>query len=109
MRDIVPIAYGGADYSKMSPPNSVIDVSKFSSVEELAKYIKTLDENPENYLSYFEWKRNYVVKRDNMPILCNLCKKLNEPVVHKSYTNLMEWWKNEMCKFGNKLPKILFT
>lgn len=109
MRDIVPITYGGADYSKISPPNSVIDVSKFGSVRELAEYIKTLDENPEKYLSYFEWKKDYVVKRDSQATLCNLCKKLNEPVVHKSYNNIKAWWKNDMCKLGNKLRKILFT
>ncbi|XP_018564446.1 alpha-(1,3)-fucosyltransferase C-like [Anoplophora glabripennis] len=109
MRDFVPIVYGGADYSKIAPPNSVIDVSKFSSIKELAEFIKTLDEDPKKYLSYFEWKKEYIVKRDNKLTLCTLCRKLNEPIVHKSYTNIRKWWSYEMCFLDYKLPEVIFT
>ncbi|KAJ8924128.1 hypothetical protein NQ315_006911 [Exocentrus adspersus] len=109
MRNIVPIVYGGADYRKIAPPNSVIDVTRFNSVEELAEYIKELDGNPEKYLSYFEWKKTYVVGRSNKPTLCTLCKKLNEPIARKSYDNIDKWWVEGTCRFDNKLPKIIFT
>lgn len=108
MRDFVPIVYGGADYSKIAPPNSVIDVSKFSSIKELAEFIKTLDENPEKYQSYLNWKKKYIVKRDSKSTLCNMCKKLNEPIVYKSYTNMFKWWSHEMCSFDT-IPKMIFT
>lgn len=105
-RNFIPIVHGGADYSKIAPPNSVIDVSKFNSVKELADYIKSLDEDPEKYLSYFEWKKSYVVRRDKKPTLCTICKKLNEPVAHKSY-DIQKWWSAGMCKIGDNLPKFL--
>lgn len=107
-RDFIPIVYGGVDYSKFAPPNSVIDVSKFSSVEELAKYLKSLDEDPKKYLSYFEWKKHYVVKRDHKLTVCSLCKKLHEPLVHKSY-DIQKWWSDGTCRLGDDLPKIVFT
>ncbi|XP_018577371.1 alpha-(1,3)-fucosyltransferase C-like [Anoplophora glabripennis] len=107
-RDFIPIVYGGANYSKFAPPNSVIDVSKFSSIEELAKYLKSLDEDPKKYLSYFEWKKHYIVKRDHKTALCDICKKLNEPLLHKSY-DIQKWWSDGMCKVGDDLPKIVFT
>lgn len=43
---IVPIVMGGGNYSRIAPPHSVIDVNDYSSVEELAKYLVHLTENP---------------------------------------------------------------
>ena len=40
----IPIVMGGADYKKLGMPKSYIDVNDFDTIEDLAKYIKYLDE-----------------------------------------------------------------
>ncbi|KAJ3649183.1 hypothetical protein Zmor_020938 [Zophobas morio] len=98
-RNIVPIVYGGADYNTIAPPNSVINVMDFKSVKDLVAYIRQLDIHPEEYLKYFEWKKDYVSDTSNQLALCTLCKKLNEPIETKVYSDLDRWWN------GDKLDK----
>ena len=40
--DMVPVVYGGADYSQYAPPHSYIDARKFKP-KQLAAYLKVLD------------------------------------------------------------------
>jgi len=94
---IVPIVYGGADYSQYAPPHSYINIADFKSPKELADYLKLLDKNDALYLKYFEWKKFYQVVRRPMNGWCDLCAKLNEDVqVPKSYANVDEWWVRKM-------------
>lgn len=112
-RNLVPIVYGGANYSKLAPPNSVIDVTDFKTVKQLASFLKRLDNNTEEYLKYFEWKKDYTIDRTlNVP-LCTLCAKLHQqPIGHKVYKNIGKWWAGDnknKCKNYYNLPSILFT
>lgn len=91
-QNIVPIVYGGGNYSKIAPPKSVINVMDFDSVEDLGKYLKFLDENPEEYLKFFEWKKYYAIQISRQPTVCEVCKKLNEPLKSKVYNNIVHWW-----------------
>lgn len=110
-KNLVPIVYGGANYEKLVPPNSVIDISTFKTIKDLIKYIQFLDDDPKEYLKYFRWKTSYVIDTSNKYTLCKLCEKLNNPIIEQqSYFDIVEWWNfPEVCKYGNKLPKILFT
>ena len=38
--DMVPVVYGGGNYSAIAPPNSFIDASKFGSPKALAHHLK---------------------------------------------------------------------
>ncbi|RZC31869.1 Glyco transf 10 domain containing protein [Asbolus verrucosus] len=102
-RNIVPIVYGGADYKRIAPPNSVINVMDFKSVKSLVRYIRHLDTHPEEYLKFFEWKKNYIVDTDKENTLCTLCQKLNEQIKPKIYNNIAEWWQ------GKNSPKCSDT
>jgi alpha-1,3-fucosyltransferase len=109
-RNIVPIVYGGADYATVAPPKSVIDVMDFKSVKDLAEYIRYLDHNPEEYLKYFEWKRDYVADTSNKLTLCSLCQKLNQPIEPKSYGDIVRWWsgdKSDKCSNNNFIKHFL--
>ncbi|CAG9820874.1 unnamed protein product [Phaedon cochleariae] len=110
-KNLVPIVYGWADYDKIAPPHSVIDVTKFDSAKSLVAYLRMLDENPAKYMEYFMWKRSYVVDTSNRFALCRLCEKLNEQHSYKVYDNIDNWWRNtagtEICKMRNSLPKIV--
>ncbi|KAG6470568.1 alpha-(1,4)-fucosyltransferase-like [Zingiber officinale] len=77
----VPIYFGAPNVWDFIPPNSIIDASKFSSLEELASYVKELAEDPIAYAEYHAWRRcgvmgNYGKTRatslDTLP--CRLCE-----------------------------------
>lgn len=48
---------------------SAIIVDDFDSVEDLAKYLKFLDENDEEYDKYFEWKKTGITNQHLLNIL----------------------------------------
>lgn len=58
---MIPVVYGGGNYSAFAPPHSVINVEDFEDVESLANYLKMPKNDTSKYLSYFSWKRNYVI------------------------------------------------
>ncbi|XP_046545592.1 LOW QUALITY PROTEIN: alpha-(1,3)-fucosyltransferase C-like [Haliotis rubra] len=61
-RHQIPIVAGGGDYARVAPPHSYINVLEYQSTEELAGYIKYLDQNDEAYNEYLEWTREYFVR-----------------------------------------------
>ena len=50
------VTFGLADYSVYGPPGSYTMPWTLDSVEELAKYLRYLDKNDEEYLKYFRWR-----------------------------------------------------
>ncbi|KAG9444131.1 hypothetical protein H6P81_015471 [Aristolochia fimbriata] len=77
----VPIYFGAPNVWDFVPPNSIIDGSKFSSLEELALYVKAVANDPVAYAEFHAWRRcgvlgNYVKARamslDTLP--CRLCE-----------------------------------
>jgi alpha-1,3-fucosyltransferase len=79
-RKIVPVVYGGADYSSIAPPHSYIDARLFEP-QELANYLLILDSNETLYNEYFWWKDYYQVEAGQEQMVkrgfCDLCKKLH--------------------------------
>nr|CAC44377.1 GDP-Fuc:Gal-beta-1,3GlcNAc-R alpha1,4-fucosyltransferase [Beta vulgaris] len=80
----VPIYFGAPNVWDFVPPHSIIDGSKFSSLEELASYIKALANDPVAYAEYHAWRRcgvlgNYGKTRatsiDTLP--CRLCEAVS--------------------------------
>jgi alpha-1,3-fucosyltransferase len=102
--DIVPVVYGGANYSRIAPPHSYIDALKFTP-ETLANYLKLLDTNDELYNEYFWWKGHYTVEAGVKQMarhgFCDLCKKLHQDEgVSKYYPQLVtEWHPKNKCKY----------
>ena len=78
-RYLVPVVLGGANYSKILPPNSYIDVANFTSPKALAGYLKQVAGNMDLYRSYFEWKRHYFVKHESAfeTFICTMCEYMN--------------------------------
>ncbi|KAE8677359.1 Alpha-(1,4)-fucosyltransferase [Hibiscus syriacus] len=77
----VPIYFGAPNVLDFVPPHSIIDGTKFSSMEELASYVKALANDPVAYAEYHAWRRcgvlgNYAKARatslDTLP--CRLCE-----------------------------------
>lgn len=81
----VPIYFGAPNVWDFVPPHSIIDGSKFGSLEELASYVKAIANNPVAYAEYHAWRRcgvlgNYRKTRaaslDNLP--CRLCEAISK-------------------------------
>lgn len=45
-----------SEYAAVAPHNSYVHVEEFANPEELANYLKRLDEDDNLYNSYFKWK-----------------------------------------------------
>jgi len=91
----IPVVYGGANYAKVLPPHSYIDVGDFSTPKKLAEYLNYLAGNQTAYLEYFWWKDKYNVVSDsylfNNPFWCQLCQMLHQDLPPKTYSNLGDW------------------
>ena len=102
-QDVVPIVYGGADYSQYAPPHSIINVADFKSPKDLADYLNLLDKNDALYVRHFEWKRDWEQKGFPRDGWCDLCEKLNDPSEPvKIYSDLYKWWFDDVpCLKGD--------
>ena len=94
--DVIPIVLGDGDYSKYAPPHSYIQTSDFDSPKELAEYLHYLNNNIEEYLSYFWWKDYYEVRMSRQEYaksFCQLCQMLHdESLPSKTYYDIHDWW-----------------
>jgi alpha-1,3-fucosyltransferase len=106
-RLIIPVVYGGANYTKFAPPRSYINANDFADVKQLTDYLVYLDQNPEEYVKYFWWKRWYQIK-DATPF-CDLCKKLHDMDYdygrRQVVGNLEKWYQGDYCR---QKPRIQF-
>ncbi|KAL9260945.1 Alpha-(1,4)-fucosyltransferase-like protein [Drosera capensis] len=80
----VPIYFGAPNVWDFVPPHSIIDESKFSSLDELASYVKSLANNPVAYAEYHAWRRCGILGEygkilaanlDTLP--CRLCEAVS--------------------------------
>lgn len=107
-RDVIPIVYGGGNYSSLAPAHSYINIENFNSTKALANYLKKLEKDINSYLKYFEWKRNHDVHKRGLQTICKLCQMLNDPKLPvKVYEDIKYWWyKLGACKSNSNLPAI---
>lgn len=83
----VPIYFGAPNVWDFVPPHSIIDGTQFSSMVQLASYIKSLATDPVAYAEYHAWRRcgvlsNYGKARaaslDSLP--CRLCEDISKRI-----------------------------
>ena len=95
IHDIVPVVYGGANYTALAPPHSFIDALQFTP-RQLARYLHRVGSNKTLYNEFFWWKDHYEVEAETYQMLlhayCDLCKKLHEDDRPKIYPNITTLW-----------------
>lgn len=106
---VVPVVFNGVrNMNKFLPPGSYIDANNFLSAKELTDYLMFLIENPEEYLSYFWWRKYYKIEfPGDQHMHCNICKKLNQMIEGdrgQYYLNISNWFYRNSCK----APRIKF-
>ena len=133
--NLIPVIYAWLNDSTILPPGSYINALDFSSPKDLAEYLRYLDTHEEEYLKYFEWKRNYLLEDVFFSqMLCEACAKLhrhldlNEGRVqrHASLRGWLNSWKtnssgglnfkigqktvnmgDKVCVDASKIPDLL--
>lgn len=108
-RNIIPVVYGGVNYSRIAPPHSFIDARQFTP-KELADYLLLLNANDTLYNQYFWWKSLYTVESDVEQMarrgFCDLCEKLHSDRNFQTKTNLTAIWKDKIgCISPTKVNK----
>ncbi|KAK2141749.1 hypothetical protein LSH36_1048g00010 [Paralvinella palmiformis] len=95
--EMIPIVYGGANYSKLGPPDSFINILDYRSPKHLASYLDFLSENEAAYLTYFQsrplWKSVDVLGK----AFCDLCELAHNETFHRIYSDVHEWWTRDSC------------
>ncbi|XP_037804725.1 alpha-(1,3)-fucosyltransferase C-like [Penaeus monodon] len=86
---LVPVVYGGANYSALLPPNSYIDANTLKP-EDLAKLLKSIAASPREYGRYHLWRLYWKVVQ--MWPHCELCYKLHNDHNVTIYSNVYSWW-----------------
>lgn len=104
-RDIIPVAYGMGNYSKVAPPGTVINAADFNSPKSLADYLHYVGSNRRLYVNYLKKKADYMVYgHDEMQqkSYCELCGWLNNLDSHRqSYPRIDNWWQvNDTSQFS---------
>lgn len=95
---LVPIVMGAANYSKIAPQHSYINVKDFKSPKHLANYIKYLISNEDAYLDYFWWRMFYSLGplvKDRNTAVCQMCQMLHEGKVRSKSYDMMSWWRGK--------------
>ena len=96
--DIVPVVYGGANYSKLAPPHSYIDAMQYTP-KQLARYLNRIGNDELLYNEFFWWKEHYQVEAGPEQMvrnaLCDLCEKLHENSSVKVYDDLRTFWRHQ--------------
>ncbi len=95
--NIIPVTFGGAEYSAIAPPHSYINALDFASVEDLVAYMREIHEDDAKFAEYFWWKEYYEPRdtRFSPRPLCELCQRLRNPLEpRKWYSDLPAWWWN---------------
>ncbi|KAK6172985.1 hypothetical protein SNE40_016529 [Patella caerulea] len=108
-QDLVTVVRGGADYSKLSPEKNYIDTKDFTSVKELASYLKYLDKNETAYTEILKRKWKYDVNHpeygfsdmeniSQKQAICDLCSKAGLWMKErKVYENIASWYEKDIC------------
>ncbi|XP_014100662.3 alpha-(1,3)-fucosyltransferase C-like [Bactrocera oleae] len=103
-RHIVPVVFGGANYTRFAPPHSYIDAQDFKNASTLAAYLNYLSEHPYEYAKYFWWRRYYLVEAYESGVqmlpYCELCRRIHsQPTVRRTqiYEDINGFWTDEVC------------
>lgn len=103
--NVVPVVYGGANYSQFIPPNSYVNALDFDSPKELATYLKYLSQDLSLYQSFLQWKKYYRVNDGTKRAVCTLCEVLHKQKEPKMYLTLSDWYEKEKCPIQTLLQR----
>lgn len=89
---VLPIVMGARreDYEAVAPAHSFIHVDDYSSPEELAVYLLSLQDNADAYNEHFRWVGTG--RFTDTKFLCRACALLHHPHPPPFHSDLQDWW-----------------
>ena len=90
----LPIVMSYAKLDRFLPPKSYINVFNFTTIKQLADYILYLDNNFDEYIKYFSWRKRWKIEtflKVRPRVKCDLCDLLHTEY-SKMYENLADWF-----------------
>ena len=97
-KDMVQIVGGSANYGRLVPDKTVIDVKKFFYPKRLASYLKQVMGSEELYTEYLKTKDRYIVQSQwdvAQKAYCELCSMLHAQDQHKNmYYSISDWFRD---------------
>ncbi|XP_024947476.1 alpha-(1,3)-fucosyltransferase C isoform X2 [Cephus cinctus] len=97
-RNVIPVVYGGANYTRFAPPRSYVNVEDFKNAETLAAFLKKLASDPAEYRKYFWWKRYYAIEDSKQSTLCKFCEMLHDKnLPRKSLLDFRKYYLDGQC------------
>ena len=104
MGGIIPVVLGGANYSQLVPPRSVINVMGYSSPRALAEYLHKLDWNDALYNEYFQ-RQDYYDMGHEETSWCKPCKYLYASIYQtKVYGDI-----RQLYSAAKRCPKFMWV
>jgi alpha-1,3-fucosyltransferase len=100
-RNIIPIVFGGVNYTHFAPPKSFIDANQFESIDDLKKELIRIKSDMNEYFKYFWWKGYYKVEKNKADHFCSLCQSLHRDKLQdkvKVYKDIYQWWNDNQCQ-----------
>ncbi|XP_043243971.1 alpha-(1,3)-fucosyltransferase 7-like [Amphibalanus amphitrite] len=103
---LIPVVRGGADYARLAPPDSFIDVGEFAGPEALARHLRSLSGAQVRRLH--RWRVTHQVLSANWA--CDVCTRLHllaskgERVPAHSGDRLADWWERGRCTGQSVTP-----
>lgn len=101
----VPVTLGAPKYiyKRFAPKDAFIHVDDFSSPQELAKYLQSVDKNDDEYKKYFQWRKNFEVKLVQYPTehACRACQYIRTKKDYQMFVNLNKWYWNTVDRNQN--------
>lgn len=92
----VPVVLGPPreNYEVHAPGDAFIHVDDFHSPKELAERLRYLDQHPDEYMSYFEWRNSFkaVSGRFGLEHTCRTCHYLKKQKRFQIVRDLNKWF-----------------
>lgn len=88
---LVPVVFGGANYSFFLPLHSYINAGNLTP-RQLAHLLLRLQRNPREYAEYHLWRAFW--RPTLRPPLCELCFKLHHSTLLTTQRDLEAWWRD---------------
>ncbi|KAK8775718.1 hypothetical protein V5799_030937 [Amblyomma americanum] len=99
--DLVPVVLMPPNGTLNVPKRSVVTSTKLQGKGQLAKYLRSLLDNPDKYRSFLAWKQHCSVIPTGDE-LCALCVAMWEiPMRQRPHADVLEWWTRfKSCTIG---------
>lgn len=108
--DVILVTYGGADYSRLLPTGTFINVADFRNTKHLARYLRALASDDNRYVRMLEAKDKYIsLGPDPFGFrygMCKLCNKINNVDINRHiYDDNSEFLHHSQCRVPERVKR----